>query len=98
MALSGVHIACVSVNTANGASLLGKLQWSQTMASPGTTSQVAPSGERAMIFEVSASTADVFVAYGQTPDATAGSRVLVRLGQDRTFLAFPGDKLAWVAA
>jgi hypothetical protein len=81
MALSGVHVACVNINLSNGASLIGKVSWSQTMTAAGTTASSAPN-DRNMSFEISAA-ADAYVATGATPDAAAGPRVLVRAGETR---------------
>jgi len=99
MALTGVHIACLTVNIVNGASLSGSILWGQTMANAGTTTQAAPSDQSAMSFEISPA-ADVFVAMGQSPDASSvtGQRILVRGGETRNILAFPGSKVAWVLA
>lgn len=97
MALTGVHVVCAPVNNANGASLQGTAQWSQTMASAGTTSQSAPNGGN-MMFEVRTS-ADIWFAIGPTPDATNGPRWLLAASDGpRQLLAFPGDKLAWIVA
>lgn len=96
MALTGVHIACTGVNVVNGASLVGNVIWSQTMASAGTTTQAAPS-QNGMAFEISPAN-DIYIAKGATPDATGTNRLLVRSGETRNILAFPGEYIAWVLA
>jgi hypothetical protein len=102
---SGTHIACGYVYAPGEVALMGKIAWSETQASPGTTTNVAPDnpttigshGTGKTAFEISASV-DIWVAIGPTPDATAGPRVLVRGGTDRNLFCRPGDKLAWIAA
>ncbi len=108
MALTGVHVACLFVGGA-GASrqvveISGKAAWSQTMASPGTTTQAAVSNSQTYgdpCFEIR-SAADVYVAVGKNPDAsqTTGTgdtaRILVAGGETRNIFASPGDKLAWI--
>ena len=98
MALSGVHVVCGNINVANGASLLGAVSWSQTMGSAGTTALPAPNGS-SMTFEVRALTADVWIATGPNPDPTNGPRIPLAVADgSRNILAFPGDRLAWIAA
>jgi len=97
MALTGVHVACGPINVVNGASLVGTLDWSETLAAAGTTTNSAP-GQSSRMFEVSAGT-DVFFAIGPNPNATTGPRFLLKGdGYPRTVLVQSGDKLAWIAA
>ena len=102
MAFSGLHVVCASVGARAEASLIVNFAWSQTMASAGTTSQVAAGASN--VFEISAS-ADSWVAIGPAPDATqtvgsnsGNARILVRAGETRAIFCNQGDKLAWIAA
>lgn len=102
MPLSGAHIACGYVNAFGGAALLGKVIWSQTMGSAGTTMQAAPNPTEVAMgagvaFEVRA-TSDIYVAVGVTPDAANGPRAFVPANETRNFFCRPGDRLAWIAA
>jgi hypothetical protein len=102
MALSGVHVACCPVYNLNNASLIGAPDWSQTMASGGTTTNTVPGGG-SRVFVVRA-TADIYVAIGQAPDAsqTTGlgdsARIAIDAGTTQTIVCASGQKLAWVAA
>ncbi|WP_377847226.1 hypothetical protein [Bosea sp. UC22_33] len=104
MALSGVHFACgFGGGTAKRGATLAlavKPVWSETMASPGTTSGVAPQGSQNdgdPIIGVSTSVA-VFVAFGPAPNASTGPRVYIDAGDTMHFSVAPGDKAAWIAA
>lgn len=102
MALTGIHVLCTSVRTLNGASLTSLARWSETLSSPGTTTQVSPANEQC--FEISAGV-DAYVAVGPTPDASqavastsSSARTLIRAGETRNLFGTQGDKIAWVAA
>jgi hypothetical protein len=104
MALTGIHVFASYIGPqearTGAAQILGEVAWSQTMASPGTTTQTAPQifeGGRVPVFGVIAS-ADCFIAVGQAPDATSGARVFVPAREYVHMYVEPGDKLAWVAA
>lgn len=104
MAFSGLHVTCGyaggSVARHNDMPILGKISWSQTMASADTTTQSAPAVDDTRgdpMFQVIAS-ADSYVAIGAAPNASTGARVLVLASERVEFYAEPGDKLAWVAA
>jgi hypothetical protein len=104
MALSGVHISCGYSGPNGGAhgqvSLLGRAMWSQTMASAGTTTRVAPDisdSERESIFSLYAS-ADIYYALGVTPDAATGTRRFLPAATAVDVFAQPGDKVAWILA
>lgn len=106
MALSGAHIACgyAATKGRNGAALplLNRILWAQTMASAGTTTLGAPpvsDQDGTPIFEIY-SAADIFVAIGSAPDATAGKpRIFVPANQTVDIGAEnTGDKLAWILA
>lgn len=105
MALTGVHIACAFAGGSGKRGLtlplLRKPQWSETMASAGTTALAAPqdaqeSGEP--VFRVRTSSADIFVAIDPAPNATTGPRLFVPAGTTEDIYCSPGDKLAWIAA
>jgi len=104
MALSGAHItagyAGPLYNRSFVAPIFGKISWSETMVSAGTTALGAPDareGAGMPIFRVQSS-ADIYVSIGAVPNASSGPRTLVRSGQDYDLYAEHGDKLAWVAA
>ena len=104
MALSGAHIACFLVGDPSVrndvAPLPGKMQWSQTMASAGTTTKSARNGPGAAgrsVFQVHANAA-IYVAIGASPDASADYRFYVPADTTREFYAANGDKLAWILA
>jgi hypothetical protein len=103
MALSGVHIEFgVGTSGINGMLsapvLRGALASSQTMASAGT-STIAASGSGngyQPIMTISTSAA-IFFAVGQTPDATNGARRYMDIGSLDVIVS-PGDKVAWILA
>lgn len=104
MALSGLHVtagyAGPLYNRSFVAPIFGKIVWSETMASAGTTALGAPDAREGVgmpIYRVQAS-ADSWVSIGKTPNASTGARMLVMAGQVYDFYAEPGDKLAWIAA
>ena len=104
MALTGLHVACGYAGSQSqrwaSMALIGKTIWSETLTTAGTTTNVAPAASDIAgdpIFEVN-SAADAFVSIGKTPDAVNGTRQFVCGGQDYSFYAQPGDKLAWAAA
>lgn len=104
MAFTGVHItagyAGPAYNRTFVAPILGKIAWSETMASAGTTALGAPDareGAGMPIYRIQ-SAADVYVAIAPSPNASTGTRTLVRAGVDYDIYAEPGDKVAWVAA
>jgi hypothetical protein len=107
MALSGLHVVCASSGQPRdqGASqpILSVPEWSETLASAGTTGQMAP--RNGSVFHIIVS-ADSYVAFGSTPDASkavstdkSSARVLIR-ATDPPFDLYVkgGDKLAWLAA
>lgn len=104
MALSGLHVACGFVGASAGVQampVLTKASWSQTMASAGTTTNVAPdtrlAGQGDPVMDV-ISSVDAYVAFGTSPDATVSPRSFVPANTARQFYVASGDKLAWVAA
>lgn len=104
MALSGTHVTAAYAgplyNRSFVAPILGKVIWSETMASAGTTALGAPparEGAGMPIFRVQSSS-DIFVAIGAAPNASSGPRTFVRAGEEFDFYAEPNDKLAWIAA
>jgi hypothetical protein len=111
MALTGVHVTCSYVTIISGVGLVAGAAWSETIGSPGATTNTAknparmPSrGDGLLIFEVSSAT-DAYVAVGTNPDATQANgagdaaRTLIRGGADpRPIACVVGDKLAWLGA
>lgn len=103
MALVGLHViqgfAGGSGANASIQSLISNPQWSETLATAGTTTNaaVAGSGTGRPIFRVRSSE-DSFVAVGPTPDAIDGTRYFVPANTDYDFFANPGDKVAWIVA
>ncbi len=105
MALSGVHVACSKVGGfgpgAQGTiPLIGPAYWSETLTSPGTTMNVAPSGgieAGGTVFTVRTS-AEAYVAIGANPNASTGARHHLAAGEKAYFFVNSGDKLAWIAA
>lgn len=110
MALSGTHVVCSYIGSPAARqqvqALLGETVWSETMAVPGTTSQVAPVnapefGEPS--FEIRA-TADIYVAVGAAPNASLAlgtgdsARFFVPANETRNVFCRANDKLAWVVA
>jgi hypothetical protein len=103
MAFSGLHVTCGIAgpmsNRSSMLSLMGKVLWSQTLPSAGTTTETAPDPQDRgnPMFQVRAA-ADSFVAIAPAPNATTGPRIFVPAGERIEFYGEPGDKLAWVAA
>lgn len=105
MSLQSVHIACGFVSAPQNVALLGAVAWSETLATAGTTVNIAPSaldpkGSPAPAypgFEITASV-DCYVAIGKAPDAVNGARIYVRAGETRNIFCQTGDKLSWAAA
>ncbi len=108
MALAGVHCAfgyagvrgvIGGVGVQSTLSLF-RINNSETLATAGTTTAVAPAvdpyaGEP--VARVTAS-ADSFVSFGASPDASTGARDFIPALETRDFVVKPGDKMAWVAA
>ncbi|MDQ0422273.1 hypothetical protein J2045_003321 [Peteryoungia aggregata LMG 23059] len=103
MALTGVHVACCFAGSERGqerpAETLRKPEWSETMASAGTTTKSAPEAadNGNPLYHV-ASSLDIFCAAGKAPDPVNGPRLFVKAGEPASFYVSPGDKFAWVAA
>jgi hypothetical protein len=105
MALSGLHVtagyAGPSYRRDKGVnSLLGRIVSSETLATAGTTTLVAPLDSEAMglpIFRIQAS-ADSWIAIGKAPNASTGPRTLIRANEEYDVYVEPGDKLAWIGA
>lgn len=105
MALSGAHIVCCYIaGRGKGDSLVevhGEPIWSQTMASAGTTTNSAPkpTEENGQAYFYVRSDADIYIAIGASPDASASPRYFVGASDQLPyFAAKEGDKLAWVTA
>jgi hypothetical protein len=104
MALTGLHVACGFAGSQSqrwtSQALLGKLVWSEAPASGVTSTNVAPAATDIAgdaVLRINAA-ADSWVSIGKTPDATAGTRFLVRAGSDYDVYAQQGDKFQWIAA
>lgn len=103
MAFSGLHVVCAypgsEATQKEPAPTLGRPLWSETLATPGTTSQASPGGGRNgdAVFHLRSSV-DAYAALGQTPNASTGPRILVPAGEFVTVYTKGGDKLAWVEA
>jgi len=104
MALTGLHVACGFAGSMSqrytSKALLGKLVWSEAPASGVTSTNAAPASSDVAgdpVFRINAA-ADSWVSIGKTPDATTGTRFLVRAGSDYDVYTQPGDKLQWIAA
>ncbi|WP_407529460.1 hypothetical protein [Methylobacterium oryzisoli] len=111
MAFAGCHVACLYVNSPGAPGLIGGLQWSETLASAGTTSRAMPSnpsgpypvGNYFPSFEITVS-AESWVAVGPNPDASQASgtgnaaRFRIGAGETRNVWCTAGDKVAWAAA
>jgi hypothetical protein len=109
MALAGVHIELGSASGGDDSQLAvpvlrGVISSSQTMATAGTSTIVAPgvagvpgNGYRPL-FSISAS-APIFFAVGPTPDATAGARRYMDPANGGVdVFVNPGDFIAWILA
>ncbi|MBX4989558.1 hypothetical protein [Rhizobium lentis] len=104
MALTGLHVVCGYAGSQSqrytSQALLGKISWSEAPASGVTSTNAAPAATDIAgdaIFRINAA-ADSWVSIGPTPDATAGTRFLVRAGADYDVYAQQGYKLQWIAA
>jgi hypothetical protein len=77
--------------------------WSETITASGSsqaTTNAAPDrGEYSLVWDVwNGGDAAVWLTFGATPTAAAGTTWLVPAGQGRAFLAKPGQKAAVVNA
>lgn len=100
MSLSGVHIAFGTATEANVTpGLLSSTLASQTMASAGTATVVAPIVQGGQPVLSIAASAPIFFATGPLPDATNGPR---RYYDPATgpldIFVNSGDKFAWIVA
>lgn len=98
MALSGVHIVFgLCATSGSQAALPGNPISSDTMASAGTSTVVAPNISGAILLTITASV-PIFYAIGKTPNATSGTRrYLGALVREDVFVR-AGDKFAWIVA
>jgi len=106
MAFAGLHVVCAQSGTPDSPdakqALLRNAQWSETLASAGTTTNVVGSGSSVIRVR---SAVDAWVAIGPAPDAaqTVGTkpnsaRFPITAATDYDFYANVNDKLAWVTA
>ncbi|MFB2553711.1 hypothetical protein [Ensifer soli] len=105
MAFSGLHVTAGYSGPSERrdktiANIFGRIISSETLASAGSTTIVAPpvhEGQGMPIFRIQAA-ADSWVAIGAAPNASTGPRTLARAGVDYDVYVQPGDKVAWTAA
>ncbi|MBB2753347.1 UNVERIFIED_ORG: hypothetical protein GGI57_004069 [Rhizobium aethiopicum] len=104
MAFSGLHVVCGFAGSQSARytsqAILGKIAWSEAPASGVTSTSAAPAATDIAgdaLFRINAA-ADSWVSIGKTPDATSGTRFLVRAGSDYDLYAQQGDKFQWIAA
>ncbi|MBB2794421.1 UNVERIFIED_ORG: hypothetical protein GGD58_003291 [Rhizobium pisi] len=104
MAFSGLHVVCGYAGSQAqrwaSQALLGKIAWSEAPATGVTSTNSAPASSDIAadpIFRINAA-ADSWVSIGPTPNATSGTRFLVRAGADYDIYAQQGDKFQWIAA
>lgn len=107
MAFTGLHVVCAYAGSTSPqpkttAPTLGRPLWSETLSSPGPTTQASPgtdwpNGLGDCIFHIRAA-ADSYAAIGPEPNASTGARVFVPAGEFVTVYVTKHDKLAWVAA
>jgi len=104
MALTGLHVACGFAGSQSARytsqAILGKIVWSEAPASGVTSTNAAPAATDIAgdaLFRINAA-ADSWVSVGKAPDATNGTRFLVRAGSDYDIYCQQGDKFQWIAA
>ncbi|AIC27069.1 hypothetical protein IE4771_CH01952 [Rhizobium etli bv. mimosae str. IE4771] len=104
MAFSGLHVVCGYAGSQSqrytSQAVFGKIAWSESPATGVTSTNVAPVSSDIAgdpIFRINAA-ADSWVSVGPTPNATSGTRFLVRAGADYDVYVEPGAKLQWIAA
>ena len=81
--------------------VLGPLIWSQTMASPGTTTNSAPAGNQEQgdpMFDIISTSNVILVAIGPAPNAATDPHDVVLEGERLQRFCNPGDKVAWITA
>jgi hypothetical protein len=70
------------------------LAWSETVATTGTTTNAVPSNGLAYVLTLTP-TINMWVAIGPTPVSTDNPRRRLLAGVPRSFVAQPGDRVAW---
>lgn len=73
------------------------LDWSETLAAAGTTTNSVPTGQQLRVLTIVAEVR-MWVAFGPSPNASLHPRRLFLPGREKSFLAPPGTRVAWVAA
>ncbi|MBP2147633.1 hypothetical protein [Xanthobacter flavus] len=76
---------------------MGAPDWTETMATPGTTAKAATLDTTADCYLIQP-TSDIFAAIGPSPNAAVDPRMLIRAGEAVTIPCAKGDKVAWVLA
>jgi hypothetical protein len=104
MAFTGIHIICANAGgqSVGIQALISSPHWSETLATPGTTTKATPSASdspqgKTQIFRIRAA-ADSWVALGETPNAITGTRYFVPANVDYDVFAGRNEKVAWIAA
>lgn len=98
MAFTGTHITYGRVKAVSpGVALMGAPDWSESMATPGTTAKAATLDTTADCFMIQP-TADIWVSVAPVPNAEVNPRMLIRAGEAVTIPCAKGDKVAWVVA
>lgn len=97
-----IHVECtgVGVMSRSGTDLPVEsvLQWSESVALAGATTQSVPTGIfPAYVLTVTAR-ADVYISIGAVPAPGADPRRLLLRGMRCSFGANPGDKVGWASA
>ena len=70
------------------------LVWSETVATTGTTTEAVPDDGLAYVLTLTP-TVDMWVSIAPVPDSTDDPRRRLLAGVARSFVAQPGDKVAW---
>ena len=104
MALSGLHVVAGYAGSSSqrhlSQPLLGRIKWSETLATAGTSALGAPENsdrEGQPVFRLRSS-ADAWIAIGRTPNASASPRLAIPANTDIDIFVEPGERVAWVPA
>lgn len=104
MALTGLVVVAAyagsSVSRHLSQPIMGRIAWSETLATPGTTTNVAPPNrdDNGQPFVRLRCNVDAWVAVGKAPNAAASPRIALAANTDFDMFVDPGEKVAWIAA